>query len=71
MSQPTGSLRPEAFMNHRTDRFGGLGAACRPVTVGLSVLRISQGYRQGPSLVYATRDGPEPGAKLLATQMEG
>lgn len=62
---------PGHTMNHPADCFGDLGAACGPVMVGLAASGIGEDYRHGPSLVYASSDGPARAALLLTSSTEG
>ncbi len=47
---------PDHAMHHPADCYGDTGAACGPLMVGLAAIGLSQGYRQGPCLVYGSSD---------------
>lgn len=61
------AFHPDHRLHHPADCFGDTGAACGPLLVGLAVVGLGQGYRQGPCLVYASSDHEERAALAIRT----
>jgi 3-oxoacyl-[acyl-carrier-protein] synthase-1 len=61
------AFRDDHRMHHPADCFGDTGAACGPTMVGVAARGIRDGYRQAPTLVYASSDrGPRAALVLSA-----
>lgn len=56
----------EAQLEHPAEFLGDTGAATGPLIIGLSVLGLTAGYLNGPSLVWCSSDGPLRGAAVVA-----
>ncbi|HET9985779.1 MAG TPA: beta-ketoacyl synthase N-terminal-like domain-containing protein [Longimicrobiales bacterium] len=60
-----GGIASDHGMHHPADCYGDPGAAAGPLLVALAALGLRGGYRQAPSLVYASSDAGPRAALVL------
>jgi len=59
-------LAPDYVIEHPADCFGDTGAACFPISVGLSAMGFIKDYMKGPILSYVSSEAQYRGAACIA-----
>ena len=60
-------LDPDYVIEHPADCFGDTGAACFPISIGLSAMGFVKDYMKGPVLSYASSEAQYRGAACIVS----